>query len=107
MQNKQSKDEEKREENDYKSPKSIPPRKKGSILIYCKKRFITWIRNVSYDFFLDHLYTVTKTFLLLYVFMVKKHENRIEQIQTMSRAMRGMENPVLQQETTGAFSRLV
>lgn len=45
--------------------------------------------------FLDGLYTVTKIFLILYIFVVKKHEIRIKQMQTMSRLMRGMESPFL------------
>lgn len=36
--------------------------------------------------------------------VVKKHEFRVKQVQTrMSRVMRGMDSPFLQQETTGDF----
>lgn len=51
--------------------------------------------------FLDGLYTYI--FLILYIFVVKKHEIGIKQIETMSRPMRGMENPFFHRRLQGLF----
>lgn len=60
-------------------------------LSYTAKKIYFFELRTFHMIFLDCLYTVTKTFFILYIFVVKQHELRIKQIQTMSRLMRGTE----------------